>query len=82
MNITNILFFPFKIKSIANAGRQGRNNGELLPAAADKADGRFIFYFYTSTVIKTSTSYTKSFTLTITQCTPPAGLTIPVGQCG
>merc|ERR1712228_856272 len=61
-----------QIHEIANAGRVKRNSGDLNVADGAKADGRFIFYFYTSTITSTKTLYTKSYTLKITACTPPA----------
>ena len=76
--------FLFQIHEIANAGRVKRNSGDLN-IAANKADGRFLFYFYTSTITTTTTLYTKSFTLKITACTPPAGLELfnyGLGECG
>ena len=72
-----------QIHSIAQAGREKRNSGDLVVSDDAKADQRFIFNynFYTSTVTKTSTSYTRIYVMTIGVCTPADGL-FYVGLCG
>ena len=71
----------FQINSIAQAGREKRNSGDLAAPVDPKADARWAFYFYTSTVIATKTSITKSYTLTIATCTPAAAL-LGISLCG
>jgi len=73
-----------QIKDLSRAGRQGRSNGEK-PGVSLNPEPRFLggLYLYTSTITNTATSYSKTYTLTISSCTPAAGLIglIP-NKCG
>ena len=69
------VFNTFQIKEISQAGRvkhpENQHNTEI------SREPRFIdfLWLYTSSITETSTVYSKTFTLTITDCKPAAGLT-------
>ena len=63
----------FQIKEISQAGREKKSEDHV----EESRQPRFIdfLYLYTSSITETSTVYSKTFTLTITDCKPAAGLT-------